>query len=152
LLHLSLSSTPGYLLRRCQQRAYEIFDEVLGAHGLTQRQTALLLQLSRQPGASVQDLADATGTDRNTLGEVTARLVRRGLIRRRRSRDDARAYDLRITEAGEQLLQRMAEGLAEVQRRILEPLPKKDRADFIRLARLIAGIPAQGDSALRSRK
>ena len=141
--HLDLSETPGHLLRRCQQRAYEIFHEVLGDYGLTQRQTALLIQLARQPGTSVQELADSTGTDRNTLGDVTARLVRRGLILRRRAKGDARAYDLRITPAGERLLADMADGMAEVQRRILEPVPKKDRAAFIRYARQIAGLPVQ---------
>lgn len=135
-----LARTPGHVLRRCQQRAQAIFDEVLGDHGLTQRQTALLLELARKPGASVQDLADATGSDRNTLGEVAARLVKRGLIRRRRAKDDARAYDLRITPAGLKLLESMAEGIAEVQRLILEPLPQKDRAAFLRYARIIAGL------------
>ena len=152
LRQIDLSATPGHLLRRCQQRAYEIFNEVLGAHGLTQRQTALLLQLARQPGASVQELTDSTGTDRNTLGDVAARLVRRGLIRRRRATDDARAYDLRITAAGEKLLEDMEAGLIEVQRRILEPVPKKERAVFIRHAQLIAGFPDQGIALPRARK
>lgn len=149
---IDLSATPGHLLRRCQQRACEIFNEELGAYGLTQRQTALLLQLSRQPGASVQELTDTTGTDRNTLGDVAARLVRRGLIRRRRARTDARAYDLRITAAGERLLEEMAAGLAEVQRRILEPVPRKERAAFIRHAQLIAGYPDQGRAPPRVRR
>lgn len=135
-----LSKTPGHLLRRCQQRAQAIFEEVLGEHGLTQRQTALLLELARRPGANVQDLADATGSDRNTLGEVAARLVQRRLIHRRRAKDDARAYDLRITPAGLKLLESMSDGIDEVQRRILEPLPKKDRAAFLRYARIVAGL------------
>lgn len=138
---IDLSRTPGHLLRRCHQRSREIFDEVLGVHGLTQRQTALLIELARRPGASIQDLADSTGIDRNTLGEVTSRLVKRGLIRRRRAPRDARAHELRITPAGTRLLAAMRDGLAEVQRRILAPLPKKDRAAFLRCARMIAGLP-----------
>jgi len=77
---LDLRDTPGHLLRRCQQRSQEIFREVLGEFGLTQQQTALLLTLARSSTASIQDLSDSSGTDRNTLSEVTTRLIRRGLI------------------------------------------------------------------------
>ncbi|MCZ7562932.1 MAG: MarR family winged helix-turn-helix transcriptional regulator [Burkholderiales bacterium] len=142
---LDLLETPGHLLRRCQQRAHEIFREMLGGFGLTQQQTALLIALARRSDASIQDLADVTGTDRNTLGDVVARLIDRGLLERRRAPADARAYELRVSASGAQLLRRMAPGLAEVQRRILAPLRPAERAAFVRMARSIAlpdAVPA----------
>lgn len=138
--YASLSDTPGHLIRRCQQRALQIFEEVLGDFGLTQPQAALLLELARHPGASVQTLADSTGTDRNTLADIIARLTRNGLIKRERAVSDARAYELKLSPAGTRLLKRMEPGLAEVQRRILAPLPAKERAAFVRYARLIADV------------
>lgn len=137
---LDLFQTPGHLLRRCQQRSQEIFREVLGEFGLTQQQTALLLTLAHCSAASIQNLSDATGTDRNTLSEVTSRLVGRGLIVRRRSPLDGRAYELRITSKGVRLLDRMAPGIATVQQRILEPLNLSEREAFVSIARSLAGI------------
>jgi MarR family transcriptional regulator, lower aerobic nicotinate degradation pathway regulator len=144
---LDLLETPGHLLRRCQQRSQEIFKEVLGEFGLTQQQTALLLTLARSPTASIQDLSDASGTDRNTLSDITSRLIRRGLIVRRRSPRDARAYELRITANGVRLLGRMAPGMARVQQQILEPLKEREREAFIRMARSVACIGSADPSS-----
>lgn len=137
---LDLSHAPGQLLRRCHQRSQEIFNDVLGAYGLTRQQTALMASLSRHPGASVQELADSSGVDRNTLTGVAARLIERKLVTRKKSTRDARAYDLRLTASGRALLAEVAPGVAEVQRRILEPLPEADRAIFIAYARILAGL------------
>lgn len=144
---LELYETPGHILRRCQQRSQDIFREVLGRFGLTQQQTALLLALSRYSTASIQDLSDSTGSDRNTLSDITSRLVDRGLMVRRRSPRDARAYELRISASGVRLLGRMAPGLAKVQERILEPLDDSEREAFIRMARTIACIDSTELSA-----
>lgn len=137
---LDLYGTPGHLLRRCQQRSQDIFREILGRYGLTQQQTALLLALARCSTASIQDLSDSTGTDRNTLSDITSRLIQRGLIARRRSPRDARAYELRISAKGVRLLGEMAPGMAAVQRRILEPLDDGERDAFVRMARSVACI------------
>ncbi len=140
LVNPELFETPGHLLRRCQQRSQEIFREILGDYGLTQQQTALLLSLARCKSASIQDLADATGSDRNTLSDIISRLIERGLMMRRRSPRDARAYELRISASGVRLLDRMAPGLATVQERILEPLADGERDAFISMARSVACI------------
>lgn len=147
LVELDLYDTPGHLLRRCQQRSQDIFREVLGRFGLTQQQTALLLALARCLTASIQDLSDSTGTDRNTLSDITSRLIRRGLIVRRRSPRDARAYELRISPKGVRLLGQMAPDLARVQERILEPLNQGERDAFIRMARSVACIESADSSS-----
>lgn len=144
---LELYETPGHLLRRCQQRSQDIFREVLGRFGLTQQQTALLLALARCSTASIQDLSDSTGTDRNTLSDITSRLIRRGLIVRRRSPRDARAYELRISARGVRLLGEMAPGMARVQQQILEPLNVSERDAFIRMARSVACIDSADPSS-----
>ena len=140
LLELDLSETPGHLIRRCQQRSHEVFKEVLGHFGLTQPQTAILIGLAKRPDISIQQLADLTGTDRNTLSDVAKRLQKRGLLERRRSRHDVRAYDLRLSQSGVRLLNRMAPGIVEVQERLLEPLQEGEREAFVRMARAVARL------------
>src|SRR5256885_9575222 len=73
-----LDEAPGHLLRRCQQRAVEIFAQEIGRARLTPRQFALLLTLARRPGISQTELVAETSIDRSTLGEMIDRLVRRG--------------------------------------------------------------------------
>lgn len=141
---MQLFDTPGHLLRRCQQRSQDLFRKELGAFGLTQQQTAVLITLANCSGVSIQDLADLSGSDRNTLSAVTGRLISRGLIARRRSRRDARAYELRITAAGLQLLRSMEPGIARVQQQILAPLPAAEREQFVAMIRRIAAIDTGG--------
>lgn len=142
--NFDLTTAPGHLLRRCHQRSHEFYNEVTAEFGLTRQQFALLLALLQNPGASVQELADVSGTDRNTLGGIVSRLVAKGLIDQRRSDRDARAYELRITPAGVALLGRMEPAIFEVGERILAPLTKAERAAFIRATQKLAGIRDPG--------
>jgi DNA-binding MarR family transcriptional regulator len=58
-------------------------------------------------------------------------MQRKGLLQRRRTREDARAYAVKLTDEGRRIL-RMAEPLArKVDERILEALPNKQRDQFI---------------------
>lgn len=135
-----LAFSPGHLLRRCHQRSHELFNETMAGFGLTRQQTALLITLLRQPGTSVQELADLTGIDRNTLGGIVSRLVAKGLVEQRRSGRDARAYELEISEQGLALLRDMEVGVKLVQEQILAPLDAEERAAFIGYARKLAGL------------
>ena len=137
---MDLIDMPGHLLRRCHQRSHDLFNEHLGEHGLTRQQAALLITLQRLPRASVQDLTDESGVDRNTLAGVVSRLVSRKLISRKRSPDDARAYELTVTRAGLALLVAMRPGIEKVQKLILEPLPTADRARFLAYLRIVANL------------
>jgi DNA-binding MarR family transcriptional regulator len=59
-----------------------------------------------QEGVSHTDITNATGIDRATIAEMVGRLVKRGWLQRRRSKDDARYYAVRITAAGRKALNR----------------------------------------------
>ena len=138
--NFDLATAPGHLLRRCHQRSHELYNEVTAGFGLTRQQLAFLVSLLQNPGASVQELADLTGTDRNTLGGIVTRLAKKKLVNQRRSNRDARAYELSITEAGMDLLTEMEPGIAMVQEMILEPLDEEERAMFIRAAQKLLGL------------
>jgi DNA-binding MarR family transcriptional regulator len=134
----SLNDAPGYLIRRCQQRAVEIFAQELGRTRLTPRQFALLLTLARRPGISQTELVAETSIDRSTLGEMIDRLVRRGLVRRRRSGKDQRANMVAILPAGIALLRECLPAIDRSQARIMMPLPPETRERFLDALRLMA--------------
>jgi DNA-binding MarR family transcriptional regulator len=85
-------------------------------------------------------LARELGIDRTNVADVLNRLARRGLLERRRSRDDGRMVLARLTRAGERLTRKMYRPMRRAQRRLLAPLLSQERnALIITLIRLING-------------
>jgi len=69
--------------------------------------------------------------DRSTLADLVYRMQRRRLLQRRRNRDDARAYEVKLTEGGRRVL-RTAEPLSNrVDERVLNALPSEQRDRFM---------------------
>ena len=98
---------------------------------LTPRQLAVLVTVAHNEGLSQTGLVDRTGIDRSTLADIVRRMQKKGLLQRRRTKEDARAYAVKLTDEGRKLL-RTAEPLAKkVDDRILEALPSKQREQFV---------------------
>jgi DNA-binding MarR family transcriptional regulator len=72
--------------------------------GVTGAQLFVLQQLGDRPRQSVSDLADATRTRQNSVSDVIARLVKRGLVTRDVADDDARRAVVSLTRAGQTLV------------------------------------------------
>jgi MarR family transcriptional regulator, lower aerobic nicotinate degradation pathway regulator len=139
---LALDEAPGHLLRRCHQRSREIYESLIGRHGLSRQQFAVLIAMSGNPGASLTHISAATGFDRNTLAEMIGRLAASGYVTRRRSAADARASAIAPTRKGERFVADMMPRAQEVQRRILEPLPPALRPIFVHCLRILLGLDA----------
>jgi DNA-binding MarR family transcriptional regulator len=116
--------------------------EVTGAD-LTPRQFAVLAALETLESASQTQIVEATGIDRSTLADIVKRLVKRGLLNRRRSRSDARAYVVRLTPEGKSVLMDTKPAARRVEERLLEQLPNARRDDLIAaLEAIINGLTA----------
>jgi DNA-binding MarR family transcriptional regulator len=135
-----LTDIVSHLLRRAHFRAEEIFNEELGASGLTPRQKALLITAYQNPRANQNALAEKIAIDRNSFAEMLARMVARGYVRRDRSREDGRAYEITITEKGIRALDEVLPGDAVVEKRIMEPLPPELRPLFVKCLRMMVGL------------
>ncbi len=135
----SLSNAPGHLLRRCQQRAIDLFVDEVGEDGPTPRQFAILLSVFQNRGVSQTDLVHATGIDRSTLAEILRRLVDRGQIARARTKKDQRANAVEITSEGEAILFSAFEAMERAQARILEGLDSDDRKRAMVVLAQLAG-------------
>jgi DNA-binding MarR family transcriptional regulator len=150
-----LHGAPGHLLRRCQQRAVDIFMKEIGTARLTPRQFAILVTLAKRPGITQTEVVAETGIDRSTVGDMVDRLVRRGLVRRRRSGRDQRANTLAILPAGLKLVRAAVPAVDRAQERIMQPLPPALRESFLTALRLMAEAdnpaPASRDPGGRRR-
>jgi DNA-binding MarR family transcriptional regulator len=132
-----LDRSPIHLLHRAYQSAGDVFHAEVKIDGLTPRQLAVLLAIAENEGLSQTGVVDRTGVDRSTIAEMIRRMQRKGLLQRRRTKEDARAYALKLTEAGRRVL-RTAEPLSRaVDARVLNALPSGHRQQFIEALRAI---------------
>ena len=137
-----LDRSPIHQLHRAGQCAADVFQAEMGLDDLTPRQYAVLLTVSQNEGLSQTQLVERTGIDRSTLADIVRRMLKKGLLSRRRTREDARAYAVRLTEEGWKSLRGADPVARRVDERILEALPPAQRDRF--LADLGAIITALG--------
>ncbi len=91
----------------------------------------MLLVVSDEEGLTQTELVDRTGIDRSTLADIVARLLSRGLIQRRRAKDDGRAYAVRLSAQGAKALRDAQPSAAAADSRLLANLPPAKRQDFL---------------------
>lgn len=77
--------------------------------GISGAQLFVLQSLAVESAASLNELAERTLTDQSSVSVVVKRLVARGLVARKSSRQDARRVELALTGAGRRLLARCPE-------------------------------------------
>lgn len=98
---------------------------------LTPRQYAILVTVAQNEGLSQTQLVDKTGIDRSTLADIVLRLLKKGLLQRRRTKDDARAYSVKLTDEGFRVLKSAEPMARKVDDRILAALPGQQRERFV---------------------
>lgn len=133
-----LENIMSHLLRRAHFAAEEIFADAFAAEAITPRQKAALVAVYQRPGINQNELSAILFMDRNTVAEMVSRLAARGLLARRPSPEDRRAFQLFLAPDGAALLDRVILRDAEVERTIFSKVPRKDRAVLMRCLRLLA--------------
>jgi DNA-binding MarR family transcriptional regulator len=128
-----VTNSPVHLLHRAGQLAEDNFARLIGELGITARQVAVLAAVAGLENPSQTKLCQTTGIDRSTLADIVRRLVSRGLLARRRTRDDARAYAVRLTPEGEKVLATALPILERSSGALLTPLTPSEQETLIRL-------------------
>jgi MarR family transcriptional regulator, lower aerobic nicotinate degradation pathway regulator len=138
-----LFGRPGFLIRRLHQLHCSLFLEETRGHDITPVQYSLMTALDARGELEQNSLALEIGLERSSVAEVVPRLQRRGLLVRRRSREDGRVRLIRLTPSGKALLREMAQAVQRAHDRTIEQLGKPDRDTF--LLRLIELVEANND-------
>ena len=118
------------LLHLAEQCGAELFAAEV-VEDVTPRQLAVLKALGAKEGVSQTKLVEATGVDRSTLADLCKRMQRKGLLRRRRTREDARAYAVQLTDEGRRVLKVAAPAARRVDEILLSALSDKGRRAFL---------------------
>lgn len=92
----------GALLWQEMQRYTAKVEEALAPleDGLTRAQVQVLDAVKSHPLANQTQLVAVTGIDRSTLADIVRRLVGKQLLSRKRTKEDARAYAVKLTPDG----------------------------------------------------
>jgi len=87
--------------------------------GMSAAQLFVLQCLDGAPGASINELAELTGTHQSSVSVVVSRLTEKGYVLRRAAPDDARRMQVELTDDGRATLDGAP---VTVQRRLLSAL------------------------------
>jgi DNA-binding MarR family transcriptional regulator len=119
------------VLRTCE-------DQIFGEYGLTTEQYAVLsiMKLVDKP-ARVTDLAHWLERSTNSVSMIADRMVKAGLLTRKRDRRDRRAVYLSITSKAEKALKPATLAGWNFVQGILAPLSDEDRRAFVNLHEIV---------------
>ena len=135
--NVDLNGLPGHAIRRLHQIAVAVFLQETEAHGVTPVQYAALQTVRDTPGIDQRTLAGSIGLDTSTIAGVLDRLQARGLLERSAAPADRRVRLLALTKNGRALLDVLLPDMQRAQQRMLAPLPKAERAEFMRMLQVL---------------
>jgi MarR family transcriptional regulator, lower aerobic nicotinate degradation pathway regulator len=127
LLHASVDA-----LRRILRELRVIARKTELAAGLSAAQVFVLATLARRPSMSVNEIAEATMTDRSSAAAVVDRLVELGYAKREQSAEDRRRAAIFLSTAGRRALRDASPPPTAVLIAAIEQLSVADRKHLAR--------------------
>jgi DNA-binding MarR family transcriptional regulator len=101
---------------------------------------ALLTVIDAHPGATQQELVEATGIDPSTMVQIIDELEAAGLAERHVHEHDRRKRAIHLTPAGTQLLRRARKVVGRVAGDLFAALTADERATLHALLRKLSGL------------
>jgi MarR family transcriptional regulator, repressor for mepA len=117
-------------------------EEWIRARQLSHEQSFVLMHLVRNPGAIQRDIAEVSRTSAASVSSLLQGLERRALVERRTEGGDERSKRVYATPAAVELIAGFDTAMAAVEKNILAPLDKAERAALhTLLAKIAAELP-----------
>jgi DNA-binding MarR family transcriptional regulator len=130
------------------QHATQLYSTETSDNDLTLRQLAIMTAISREENLSQTDLVTITGIDRSTVAGIVSRLIRKGLLDRRRSPDDGRAYCVKLSKRGQKAVAGADRLYTRIEKKLLSGVPATEASQFITTLKSI--VSAQSEDAEQS--
>ncbi|WP_261566413.1 MarR family winged helix-turn-helix transcriptional regulator [Frankia gtarii] len=122
-----------FLLSQVGARAAQLFADRLAPLGVSPRAFGVLSNLTGTSTRTQQQLADALGMHRNNMVGLIDEMEAAGWVRRHRSVQDRRAFEIRLTPAGAELVDRVAALIPPMEAEIARDLVPDDRHALVDL-------------------
>ena len=87
--------------------------------GLSVPQLLALDALNALDGCNQAELVAATNVDRSTISDIMRRLATQGVVKRQRTKEDARCYAIRFTASGQKLFVEQRAEFVKVEKTML---------------------------------
>jgi DNA-binding MarR family transcriptional regulator len=130
------SATTLYLVKQLELAVRARLDEVLRPAAVTPLQYTALTVLERHADLSTAELARNSFVTGQSAADMIAVLEERGLLSRLPDPRDRRRRVLRLTAAGQELLDRFRQEVTQLEARMLAPLTATQAADLRRYVML----------------
>jgi DNA-binding MarR family transcriptional regulator len=141
--HKAVDAYTGFLLRKVSMASFEGFSKIAASYGLHPMHFGMLNIIEAEEPISQQELSSRTGIDPSTMVARMDVLYDRGLVERKRSEEDRRSYEIRLSPAGRRLLGELRERAQEFGREFFAPLtPDEHKQLHELLAKLAASLDA----------
>jgi DNA-binding MarR family transcriptional regulator len=122
--------TTLYMVKQLELAVRAQLDEVLRPESITPLQYTALTVLERRSNLSAAELARNAFVTDQSAADMIAVLEERGLARRHPDPDDRRRRVLRLTDAGQALLDRVRADVTAVEARMLSALAPDEATAF----------------------
>jgi DNA-binding MarR family transcriptional regulator len=139
--NFKLRTNLGHLIRRSHQRVAALYSLEIG-RDLPSPQFSVLLTAYQNPGLAQIHLINLIGIDRSTVSSLVQRLVRKGMLTRKRVTKNQRADALFITKKGIAAVEAAIPGAVRVHRRIQQIVPRHLIPSFVEALKVLADWPA----------
>lgn len=138
--NFTLRANLGHLIRRTHQRVAALYAIEIGRN-LPSPQFSVLLTVYQNPGVAQIDLINRIGIDRSTVSSLVHRLVKRGMLRRKRVANNQRTDVLFITKRGIAAVEVAIPGAIRVHKRVMEIVPPELLSCFVEALKKLADWP-----------
>ncbi|MDQ2839392.1 MAG: MarR family transcriptional regulator [Actinomycetota bacterium] len=128
----------SFLLSQVGARSAQIFAARLAPLGVSPRAYGVLSNLAGATSQTQQQLADALGIHRNNMVGLIDEMEAAGWVRRHRSTQDRRAFDVRLTRSGSAVVARVDRLLPALEEDLVHGLSESDRETMVALLQVIA--------------
>lgn len=126
-------------------RAVELYSHRLKSqHNLTVPQLVCLSAVVNAGQVTVSEIARSVYLSASTVVGILDRLEKRGLVQRRRSRDDRRVVNVLPTAAGRELVKRAPSALHENFARSLSSLSESDQRSIATALQMVVNLMEAG--------
>lgn len=135
----------GYLIKRAHSLLIDHLESVVAGNDLTFTQWVVLMYLRDGLAINATDLCSQLRHDSGALTRVIDQLEARGLVQRERSREDRRAVQLRLTDAGQTVVAALVPRVVDKLNFALRDFSKAESAELNRLlTKLITSLDGAG--------
>jgi DNA-binding MarR family transcriptional regulator len=141
-------SSIGYLVKRAHALMLDRLEPEVARHGFTFTQWVVLMHLRDGLALNASDLCAQLRHDSGALTRVIDQLETRGLVVRERSREDRRAVQLRLTQAGQQTVRLLIPLVVDRLNCALRDFSRTEVVELTRLLnKLVDSIESRADDS-----